>query len=73
MVVLKDGLQKNDLLFSLKKYPRNFTDILARAEGYAQAEEAFKAKDNEAIGEWRIDEPDESAEEEKSSEVRPRS
>ena len=43
MAALKGGLQKNDLLFSLKKkYPRDFADRLARAEGYARAEEAFK-------------------------------
>ena len=36
MAALKGGLQKNDLLFSLeKKYPRNFADLLAQAEGYA--------------------------------------
>ena len=40
MAALKGGLQKNDLLFSLKKkYPRDFTDLLARAEGYTRAEE----------------------------------
>ena len=49
MAALKSGLQKNDLLFFLeKKYPRNFTDLLARVEGYARAEEAFKLKDEEA-------------------------
>ena len=36
MAALKGGLQKNDLLFSLeKKYPRDFADLLAWAEGYA--------------------------------------
>ncbi|KAG1360573.1 hypothetical protein COCNU_09G000360 [Cocos nucifera] len=35
MVALKGSLQKNDLLFSLKKkYIRNFANMLARAEGY---------------------------------------
>ena len=34
MVVLKSDLQKNDLLFFLKKkYPRDFADLLARAKG----------------------------------------
>ena len=51
MAALKGGLQKNDLLFFLKKkYPRNFIDLLARTEGYVRAEEAFKAKDDEAFG-----------------------
>ena len=50
MAALKGGLQKNDLLFFLeKKYPRDFVDLLARAEGYARAEEAFKMKDEEAV------------------------
>ena len=36
MAALKSDLQKNDLLFFLeKKYPRNFTDLLAQVEGYA--------------------------------------
>ena len=49
MAALKGGLQKNDLLFFLKKkYPKNFADMLARAESYARAEEAFEAKDGEA-------------------------
>ena len=52
MAALKGGFQKNDLLFSLKKkYPRDFADLLARAEGYARAEEAFKLKDEEATKE----------------------
>ena len=52
MATLKGGLQKNDLLFSLKKkYPRNFADMLAWVEGYARAEEAFKLKDDEAMRE----------------------
>ena len=52
MAALKGGLQKNDLLFSLeKKYPRDFVDLLARAEGYARAEEAFKMKDEETTRE----------------------
>ena len=52
MIALKGSLQKNDLLFSLeKKYPRDFADLLARAEGYARAEEAFKMKDEEAVKE----------------------
>ena len=50
MVTLKSGLQKNDLLFFLKKkYPRAFADLLAWAEGYARAEEAFKLKDEEVV------------------------
>ena len=53
MAALKGDLQKNDLLFSLKKkYPRDFADLLARAEGYARAEEAFKMKDEETAREW---------------------
>ena len=52
MAALKGGLQKNDLLFSLKKkYPKDFADLLARAEGYARAEEAFKIKDEETMKE----------------------
>ena len=52
MAALKGGLQENDLLFSLeKKYPRDFADLLARAEGYARAEEAFKMKDEETMKE----------------------
>ena len=52
MAALKGGLQKNDLLFSLeKKYPRDFANLLARAEGYAQAEEAFRMKDEETVRE----------------------
>ena len=55
MATLKDGLQKNDLLFSLKKkYLRDFADLLAWAEGYARAEEAFKMKDDEAAKEWQV-------------------
>ena len=72
MAALKDGLQKNNLLFSLeKKYPRNFANMLARTEEYARAEEAFKAKDNEAIGERQISEPDRPTKEGKSSKARP--
>ena len=52
MAALKSSLQKNDLLFSLKKkYPKDFADPLARAKGYARAEEAFKLKDEEAAKE----------------------
>ena len=52
MAALKSGLPKNDLLFFLKKkYPRDFADLLARAEGYVRAEEAFKLKDKEAVKE----------------------
>ena len=52
MAALKGGLQKNDLLFFLKKkYSRDFADLLARAEGYARAEEAFKMKDEETARE----------------------
>ncbi|EHA8590342.1 hypothetical protein COCNU_scaffold017266G000020 [Cocos nucifera] len=55
MAALKGGIQKNNLLFSLeKRYPRNFADLLARAEKYARAEEAFKLKDEKALRErWR--------------------
>ena len=52
MSALKSDPQKNDLLFSLKKkYPRDFADLQAQAEGYAWAEEAFKLKDEEAAKE----------------------
>ncbi|KAG1365253.1 putative Retrotransposon gag protein [Cocos nucifera] len=52
MAALKGGLQKNDLLFSLeKRYPRDFADLLARAERYARAEEAFKLRDEETLRE----------------------
>ena len=48
MATLKGGLQKNNLFYSLeKKYPKDFVDLPARAEGYARAEEAFKMKDEE--------------------------
>ena len=56
MAALKSDLQKNDLLFSLKKkYPRDFADLLAQAEGYARAEKAFKLKDEEAAKERQVD------------------
>ena len=52
MAALKGSLQKNDLLSFLKrKYPKNFADMPARAEGYARTEEVFKLKDNEAARE----------------------
>ena len=71
MAVLKGGLQKNDLLFSLKKkYPRNFADLLARAEGYARAEEAFKMKDKEAVKERQAGDPSKPAVEKGLSEAR---
>ena len=74
MAVLKSDLQKNDLLFSLKKkYPRDFADLLARAEGYVRAEEAFKMKDEEATKEWRAGDFSKPAAEKGSSEARPRS
>ena len=70
MAVLKDSLQKNDLLFSLKKkYSRDFTDMLAWADGYAQVEEAFKAKDDEAIREWLTGEASKPIAEERLSEA----
>ena len=47
--------------------------MLARAEGYARAEEAFKAKDSEAFDERRIDEPGRLAKEEKSIKAQPHS
>ena len=71
MAILKDGLQKNNLLFFLeKKYPKNFVDMLARADGYARMEEAFKAKDGEAIGDWRTGESSKSSTEGRPSEAR---
>lgn len=42
MSALMSGLQKNDLKWSLAKtYPKDLVDMLARAEKYAQMEEAF--------------------------------
>ena len=74
MAALKGGLQKNDLLFSLeKKYPRNFVDLLARAEGYAQAEEAFKMKDEETARERQVGDSSKPAVEKRSRETRPHS
>ena len=74
MAALKGGLQKNDLLFSLeKKYPRDFADMLARAESYARAEEAFEAKDNEARDKRRVGRAGRPAEERKRTEAWPRS
>ena len=74
MAALKSGLQKNDLLFSLeKKYPRDFADLLARAEGYARAEEAFKLKDEEAAKERQAGDSSKPAVEKGPSEARPRS
>ncbi|KAG1326718.1 putative Retrotransposon gag protein [Cocos nucifera] len=74
MAALKSGLQKNDLLFSLeKKHPRDFADMLARAESYVRAEEAFEAKDGEVGGKRLIGRLDRSTEERKRTEARPRS
>ena len=74
MTALKSGLQKNDLLFSLeKKYPRDFADLLARAEGYVRAEEAFKLKDEEAAKEQQVGGSSKPAAEKGPGEARPRS
>ena len=74
MAALKGGLQKNDLLFSLeKKYPRNFADLLARAEGYARAEEPFKMKDEETARERQARNSSKPAVEKRPKEARPRS
>ena len=74
MAALKGGLQKNDLLFSLeKKYPRDFADFLARAEGYARAKEAFKMKDEETARERQAGDSSKPAVEKGSREARPRS
>ena len=74
MAALKSGLQKNDLLFSLeKKYPRNFTDLLAQAEGYARAEKVFKLKDEEATKEQQAGDSSKPADEKGPSEAQPRS
>ena len=63
MAALKGGLQKNNLLFSLeKKYPRDFADLLARAERYARAEEAFKLKDEELVRKDRLADEEELGE-----------
>lgn len=46
MAFLKDGLLKNDLPFFLEKtYPRDFANMLVRAEKYTHAKEAFKLCD----------------------------
>ena len=74
MAALKSGLQKNDLLFFLKKkYPRNFADLLARVEGYARAEEAFKLKDEEAVKERQGGDSDKPTAKKGLSEARPHS
>ena len=74
MATLKSGLQKNDLLFFLeKKYPRDFTDLLARAEGYARAEKTFKLKDEEAAKERQAGDFGKPAAKKGPSEARPRS
>ena len=74
MAALKSGLQKNDLLFSLeKKYPKDFTGLLAQIEGYVRAEEVFKLKDEEAAKEWQAGGSGKSAAEKWPSEARPRS
>ena len=74
MAALKGGLQKNDLLFSLKKkYPRDFADLLARAKGYARVEEAFKLKDEEAAKERQVGDSSKPVVEKGPSDARPRS
>ena len=74
MAALKSGLQKNDLLFFLKKkYPRDFTDLLARAEGYTRVEEAFKMKDEEIAKERQAGGSSKPAVEKGPSEAWPRS
>ena len=70
MAALKGGLQKNDLLFSLEKYPRNFVDMLARVDCYARVEEAFKAKDGEATKEQSAGKSNKPATEGRPSEAR---
>ena len=74
MAALKSGLQKNDLLFSQeKKYPKDFTDLLARVEGYVRVEEAFKLKDEEAAKERQTGDSSKPAAEKGLSEARPHS
>ena len=74
MAALKGGLQKNDLLYSLeKKYPRDFADLLARAEGYARAEEAFRMKDEETARERQARNSGKLVVEKRPKEARPRS
>ena len=74
MAAMKGSLQKNDLLFFLKKkYPRDFADLLARVEGYARAEEAFKLKDEEAAKDRQAGDSSKLAVEKGLSEARPRS
>ena len=74
MATLKSDLQKNDLLFfRKKKYYRDFVDLLARTEGYARAEEAFKLKDEEATKERQAGDSSKPAAEKGPSEARPHS
>ena len=74
MAILKSSLQKNNFLFFLKKkYPRDFANLLARAEGYARAEEAFKMKDEEAAKERQVGDSSKPVVEKGPSDARPRS
>ena len=74
MAALKGGLQKNNLLFSLKKkYPINFADLLARAEGYIRVKEAFKMKDEETARERQAENSSKPAVEKGLREARPHS
>ena len=74
MAALKSGLQKNNLPFSLKKkYPKDFADLLARAERYARTEKAFKLKDEEVGKEQQAGDSSKPAAEKGPSEARPRS
>lgn len=42
MTDLKSGLQKNTFLFFLEKtYPKDFVEILTRAEKYANTDEVY--------------------------------
>ena len=54
-----------------KKYPKDFTDLLARAEGYALAEEVFKLKDEEAAEERQVGDSSKLTAEKGPSEARP--
>ena len=43
VIILKDGLLKNDLQYSLEKsYPHDFVEMLSRAKKYMQMDEAFE-------------------------------
>ena len=61
MAVLKGGLLKNDLQYSLEKtYPRDFTDMLVRAKKYVRADEVFEGEPSIVLTEDKKEERPES-------------